>query len=139
MSLGAIVFVAAVAIGATGAFFSDTETSTGNTFTAGSIDLTVDSTQHYNGNTCTLVTGNASSSYLWVGNSPYPKGPCDGTWLPKNLGAEKFFNFPDVKPGDQGEDTISLHVGTNDAYACVDVSITSNAENTPIDLHNLLI
>ena len=30
-------FVAAAAVGATGAFFSDSETSTGNTFTAGAI------------------------------------------------------------------------------------------------------
>lgn len=41
-SLGMIVFVAAIAAGATGAFFSDTETSTGNTFTAGDIDLQID-------------------------------------------------------------------------------------------------
>jgi predicted ribosomally synthesized peptide with SipW-like signal peptide len=129
MSLGAIVFVGAVAWGATGAFFSDTETSTGNTFTAGSIDLTVDSTQHYNGRTCTLITASASSSYLWTGPGTFPTGPCDGTWTPSNLGAQKFFNFSDIKPGDDGEDTISLHVGTNDAYACVDVTIPTNADN----------
>ncbi|KND50336.1 MAG: hypothetical protein AB198_02035 [Parcubacteria bacterium C7867-003] len=35
MSLGVVVFVAALSWGATGAFFSDSETSTGNTFTAG--------------------------------------------------------------------------------------------------------
>jgi len=44
-----IVFIGAVVAGATGAFFSDTETSTGNTFAAGEIDLTVDSTAHYAG------------------------------------------------------------------------------------------
>ena len=44
-----IVFVGAVVIGATGAFFSDTETSTGNTFTAGAIDLGVDNESYYNG------------------------------------------------------------------------------------------
>ena len=48
LSMSMIAVVAVVAIGATGAFFSDTETSTGNTFTAGAIDLTVDSEQHYN-------------------------------------------------------------------------------------------
>jgi len=37
-----IAAVAAIAIGATTAFFSDTETSTGNTFTAGVIDISVD-------------------------------------------------------------------------------------------------
>ncbi|PIW76653.1 MAG: hypothetical protein CO001_00190, partial [Candidatus Portnoybacteria bacterium CG_4_8_14_3_um_filter_40_10] len=37
ISLSIIAAVAAIAIGATTAYFSDTETSTGNTFTAGSI------------------------------------------------------------------------------------------------------
>ena len=41
MSIGMLAFVGAVVAGATGAFFSDTETSTGNTFTAGTIDITV--------------------------------------------------------------------------------------------------
>mgnify|MGYP001578414017 FL=1 len=49
LSLGMIVFVAAAALGATGAFFSDTETSTGNTFTAGAIDLGIDNESYYNG------------------------------------------------------------------------------------------
>jgi len=37
-----IAMVSAVAVGATRAYFSDTETSTGNTFTAGTLDLKVD-------------------------------------------------------------------------------------------------
>ena len=49
LSLGMIVFVAVAAIGATGAFFSDTETSTGNTFTADAIDLGIDNHSYYNG------------------------------------------------------------------------------------------
>lgn len=43
LSVLTISLVGAVAIGATGAYFSDTETSTGNTFTAGTIDLMVNS------------------------------------------------------------------------------------------------
>ena len=42
ISLCVIGAVAAIAIGGTVAYFSDTETSTGNTFTAGSLDLIVD-------------------------------------------------------------------------------------------------
>lgn len=42
ISLAAIGIVAAIAVGATVAYFSDTETSTGNTFTAGTIDISVD-------------------------------------------------------------------------------------------------
>lgn len=41
ISLSIIGAVAAVAIGGTVAYFSDTETSTGNTFTAGTIDIAV--------------------------------------------------------------------------------------------------
>ncbi|MDH4358518.1 MAG: CalY family protein [Candidatus Berkelbacteria bacterium] len=41
-SLITILAVAAIAVGATGAYFSDTETSIGNTFSAGSLDLNID-------------------------------------------------------------------------------------------------
>ena len=48
-----LIAVLAVLVGGTGAFFSDTETSTGNVFTAGSIDLKVDHTKaSYNGESC---------------------------------------------------------------------------------------
>lgn len=132
MAASLAVFGGAAYYGSTGAFFSDSETSTGNTFTAGAIDLKVDSTQHYNGNTCTLVTAAASSSYLWTGNSAYPTGPCSGTWTLKDLNPtlDKFFNFPDIKPGDNGENTVSLHIDNNDSYACVDISNVANNDNT---------
>ena len=42
MSLAMIAAVGALAVGATTSFFSDTETSAGNTFTAGTIDISVD-------------------------------------------------------------------------------------------------
>ena len=41
-SLAMIAFVAAIGVYATSSFFSDTETSTNNTFTAGTIDISVD-------------------------------------------------------------------------------------------------
>ena len=53
LSLGVIAVVGIVVAGATGAFYSDTETSTGNIFTAGSIDLKVDHTKAtYDGQPC---------------------------------------------------------------------------------------
>lgn len=135
LSLAAIVFVGAAAAGATGAFFNDTETSTGNTFTAGAIDLKVDSTQHYNHMVCTL----SGESYTWqpeVGFTPganqYPVAgsPCDGTWTLTDLGpTNHFFNFGDVKPGDQGENTVSLHIDNNPAWACVNIKTTASDEN----------
>lgn len=132
MSLSVIAAVGAAVVGGTGAFFSDTETSTGNTFTAGAIDLKVDSQQHYNGHECIVNTNDLTAQdmpYVWgSGNNPYPVTgtECDGTWTETDLGAQKFFNFADVKPGDSGENTISLHVINNDAWACVDVALTSN-------------
>ncbi|OGD66700.1 hypothetical protein A2442_00235 [Candidatus Campbellbacteria bacterium RIFOXYC2_FULL_35_25] len=53
ISLSTIVLVAAVVIGGTFAFYNDTETSAGNIFVAGSIDLKVDHlAQTYNGDDC---------------------------------------------------------------------------------------
>ena len=50
LSTALILFVgSALALGGTGAFFSDTELSSGNTFTAGAIDLKVDNESYYNG------------------------------------------------------------------------------------------
>ena len=106
ISLLSIGVVAAVAVFATQAFFSDTETSTGNTFQAGAIDLKVDNTSYYNGVA-----------------SP------DTSWTLKDLTVERFFNFTDLKPGDWGEDTISLHVNSNPAYVCANIQITDNSDN----------
>ncbi len=138
-----VLAVAVAAGGATYSFFSDSETSVGNTFTAGAIDLTVDSQQHYNNAVCVPNTQTETvGDYWWqlesnktasVPQYPVIGSPCDGTWAATNLGAQKFFNFADVKPGDSGENTISLHVDSNDAYACVDVDITKNDDVTTVD------
>ncbi len=133
-SLGMIVFVAALVAGGTGAFFSDTETSVANVFTAGAIDLKVDSEQHYNNAVC--VDGEwALDEGEDIDNPQYPVlgTDCSGTWLPADLGAQTFFNFTDIKPGDEGENTISLHVDNNDAYACVDVSLTANDDVSTVE------
>ncbi|NOY35743.1 MAG: hypothetical protein GXP44_02395 [bacterium] len=107
LSIATLGVVGAVLIGATTAIFSDTEVSTGNTFTAGAIDLKIDNDSYYNG---VLNSGTTWSE----------KDLTDGDW---------FFNFRDLKPGDWGEDTISLHVKNNDAYLCADVTLTSNQDN----------
>ena len=107
--------VGALGIGATSAIFSDSEASTGNTFTAGAVDLTVDNESYYNGQL------NASTTWLEPADLDDGNGPADGAYL--------FFNFDDVKPGDYGEDTISLHVNNNDSWLCVDVTLTSDDDN----------
>lgn len=127
LSLGILTVVGIAVAGATGAFYGDTETSTGNTFTAGAIDLRVDSVSHYNRMICTASGTNGTTVYTWqpeVGFTPTPEhfpqtgSPCNGTWQETNLegGVHTFFNFLDLKPGDEGEDTISLHVYNNDAW-----------------------
>lgn len=115
-SLAMIVFVAAAAAGGTGAFFSDTETSTGNTFTAGDIDLQIDNESYVTSTSTGLLVASPTNS-----------------WAMSNLTNQLFFSFTDVKPGDVGEDTISVHVGSNDAWACMAADITQMPENTVVD------
>jgi len=109
MSLSTIIMVAVVVIGATGAFFSDTETSTGNTFTAGAIDLKIDNHCFYNGD----------------------DQACTSNWMLKDLvpTSDKFFNFSDVKPGDSGVNIISLHIINNDAWACLNIGNKQDNDN----------
>src|SRR3989338_4459206 len=136
LSLSVIAAVAAVVVGATTAFFSDTETSTGNTFTAGSIDLKVDSECHY----YNYVGGNAGPNedgYVDVGCGEFtPDGSNEpvavGHWTENDLenGVHKFFSFADIKPGDKGEDTISLHVYDNDAWGKISMDLGGSLDNT---------
>src|SRR3989338_5719988 len=129
LSLSVIVAVGAVVAGATGAFFSDTETSEGNTFTAGAIDLGIDNESYYNGH---LNPGTS-----WVLNYDLDK-ECPNPFFDPNKDPGEdnprtipclFFNFDDLKPGDWGEDTISLHVNNNDSWLCADVTLTSDDDN----------
>lgn len=127
-SMVTLAFVAVVTIGATGAFFSDTEKSSGNTFAAGALDLKVDNHSYYNGNECKEISPGV---FQWQGTNlfPVPGTTCDTSWNLTDLTIQKFFNFLDLKPGDRGEDTVSLHVNTNDAYLCANVKLTSNDDN----------
>ena len=125
-----IVAVAAVVVGATTAFFSDTETSRGNTFAAGEIDLKLDSQSHYAGLVC-------NGSGKWELEDETTTRPdlvgkdCGGTWAETDLGLEhKFFDFADLKPGDEGENTISIHVYDNDAWLRYRSENAKNFENT---------
>ncbi|MEN9390441.1 MAG: hypothetical protein RLZZ283_541, partial [Candidatus Parcubacteria bacterium] len=108
-----MVAVGAVIVSSTGAFFSDTETSTGNTFTAGDIDLQIDNESYVTDVNGVLV---ASPSTSW-------------SMADLQAGVQKFFNFADLKPGDVGEDTISIHVGSNNAWMCAAARITSDLDN----------
>lgn len=157
LSLGMIVFVGALAAGATGAFFSDTETSTGNTFAAGSLDLRIDSVAHVNGLVCfqgewtpeenitwnsvgevlettlsaeQIDAANAAYNLANPANVPEAGTACTGTWALTDLGPSSpaFFSFADLKPGDNGENTISIHVDNNDAYMCAIIDEMQDVE-----------
>jgi len=75
ISLSIIGVVGAIAVGGTIAYFSDTETSTGNTFTAGTIDIAIDAenpwTSHYDiGDLKPGETGNINFDITNVGANP---------------------------------------------------------------------
>jgi len=106
ISLLIIGAVAAAGISATVAYFSDKEVSTGNAFTAGTINLEV-------GDANIVVNGPTNNVVAWE---------------PKNLTEEKFFNFTDLKPGDNGGDTIKIKVGSNPAWVCAEIKNVVSTE-----------
>ena len=109
-SLLVVGVAGAAVIGGVTAFFSDTETSTGNILQAGAIDLGIDNHSYYNG----VLNPGTTWGVDYDISDAEPR---------------QFFNFTDVKPGDWGEDTISLHVNNNDSYVCADVTLTSDNDN----------
>lgn len=64
----------------------------------------------------------------------FPYGGVCHLWNEKNLGqGDTFWNFPDVKPGDYGTNVISLHVTSNDAFACLLTKNIVDNDNAPTD------
>ena len=112
LSVSVIALAGIALAGGSLALFSDSETSTGNTFSAGAIDLTVD---------------NESYTTDLNGNLVYSP---ETSWQRDNLTNQLFFNFGDIKPGDRGEDTISLNVTNDPSYMCMDFGITATPENS---------
>lgn len=108
-----ILAAAAVILGATFAFFSDTETSQNNVLEGGALDLKIDNTSYFNG---VLNQGT--------------------TWELDDLSDQLFFDFTDIKPGDIGEDTISLHT-ENDSWVCADFTLNEDNDNTCTEPENL--
>lgn len=98
--------VLAVAAGsATMAYFSDTETSTGNQFTAGTIDLEIGFQSWYD-----QATGFVAGT----------------NWGVQDLTASQiFFDFDDVKPGDAGYGYATIRVSSNPSWVCSNVTLTA--------------
>jgi len=81
MSLGMLVFVGAIIVGATGAFFTDTASSTGNTFAAGTLGLQLSNNTNGSGGYADTV----ASSWNFNGMAPGGEPSEDTVWL-KNTG-----------------------------------------------------
>jgi len=117
MSVGMLVFVGAVVVGGTGAFFTDTESSTGNVFTAGSVSLTL-----------------GEATYIWLGQP--------NTTLPTNYfnwnNTTQSIQMPDLKPGDFGRITKPLTNGANDAFLCARIVATSTNPATGANISDYL-
>ncbi len=120
---GLLIAVILTGIAASNAFFKDSETSGGNKFVAGKLNLKIDNTCHYNGKVCSYNEN--LKQYLWEGTEE----ECFCTWEKKDLANELFFNFPDIKPGDWGEDTVSLHIEDNDAWVCAQIAGVKSDDN----------
>ena len=103
LAIGMIVFVVAALIGGTGAFFSDTETSTGNVFTAGAVNIAITDIAH------------TPSEPNLVGFTENTSG-----WS---------FSFSDLKPLDKGTVTYTLDNDDNEAFVCAMVKETGNSDN----------
>jgi len=102
------VIVAVLSVVVLAALNRDSTGSTFGHFQMGGIELKIDSKGVYNG----VAVPSA-------------------TWAMKDLvpGSDKFFNFPDVKPGDFGCETVSVHVEKGNAYLCLDFKNLSNKDN----------
>jgi len=151
--LGGIGLASAGAGLGTSAFFSDSESFLGNSLTAGTLDLKLDYKATYEGGAgrLTAIQGNYPEAedlgdgvYL-LDQAPSPADMQEWETLVQgeefdfcSPEADEFlvngdgipvFTLDDVKPGDYGEVTISIHICDNPAYLQMSGAITENAEN----------
>jgi|SRR3989344_2590 len=108
-SIGSIAVIGGMLLGMA-AMMNSTDV-TGETFATGVIDLKIDNESYVTDESGKLVFSPSTS------------------WSKGSLEGKLFFNFEDLKPGDIGEDTISLHVSSEKAWSCMKVAITSTPEN----------
>ncbi|OYR71883.1 hypothetical protein DJ71_20170, partial [Halorubrum sp. E3] len=151
--LGAVGVASAGAGLGTTAYFNDTEAFEGNTLTAGELDLKLDYKSTYLGGPGRLDDvvdmGYPDAADLGDGRYLLDQTPAPGegqSWEDYVTGEIDFcsdemdeflvngdgipvFTLDDVKPGDSGEVTISLHICDNPAYVYLAGDITENLEN----------
>ena len=121
MSFGMLAFVGAVVVGGTGAFFSDTETSAGNVFTAGSVSISL---------------LNPGYTHTWLGDSGSDPGDQNDYFFNHvNSGSDDgpYFVMSDLKPGDHGRISATLQNGANDAFVCARMIETTDGSDLLAD------
>jgi len=153
--IGAVGLASAGAGLGTSAYFNDTEAFTGNTITAGQLDLKLDYRATYAGGPGRLadiqsmdpkyadaeeigdgvylldqVPDTRQEELEWETRADESFNGCapDGDSL---INGEEglIFNLSDVKPGDSGETTMSFHICDNPAHVWMGGSLVSDLEN----------
>ena len=116
LSFGMLVVAGAVIAGGTGAFFSDTETSAGNVFTAGSVSINLLDVGHVYG------------------------GDTDNAPVFNWMGGQGRFTLDDLKPLDTGLLDINLENGANEAHVCAMIvgDPTNNLGSASLALYDQL-
>lgn len=151
--LGAVGVASAGAGLGTTAYFSDEEGFAGNSLTAGELDLKLDYRATYNGGPGRLeeiqeyypdfdVVEEGDGVYL-LGEVPASDSDawedvvreadfCHGDIADELVNGDEIpvFTLEDLKPGDYGEVTISLHICDNPAWMFMTGELTANDENT---------
>jgi Ca-activated chloride channel family protein len=152
--LGAVGVASAGAGLGTTAYFNDTESFNNNTLTAGELDLKLDYKSTYLGGPGRLedieAMGYLDAEDLGDGRYLLDQAPSPAdmqAWEDLVTGeefdfcspeADEFlvngdgipvFTLDDVKPGDSGEVTISIHICDNPAFLYLAGELTENAEN----------
>jgi predicted ribosomally synthesized peptide with SipW-like signal peptide len=125
------------------AAFTDTEEAS-TSFTAGELDLRIDWQEHYNGELVEAFPDHDSDGKqsLEVGGEIYtnplefpnycanvPNATVDHTLRTADHRGAPLVALTDVKPGDWGEITFSLHLCGNPGYVWMDGVLRENAEN----------
>lgn len=101
-SIMVIGLVGAFAGSSTLALFSDTEASQDNSFVTGALDLKLDWNESYNG------------EHIEAQSLTDNPGP--------------IFDFEDIKPGDHGEATVSIHLEDNPGWVWMRAKVTADRE-----------
>ncbi len=122
-----VIGIASTLLGAgTISYFSDTEVSLDNYFEAGMIDMKIDCHSTHMQEWPTEETPHVEEPIIFEEKDLVP--------------GDKIFNWHDIKPGDYGEATISVHVYDNNAWGwlrivniCEDGGVLSEPEEEELD------